>query len=157
MKALFLSALISLVSVVALGQDMVSPVGHWKTIDDVSGKARSIVRIEKDGDALVGYIEKIFPQEGDKPDPKCEKCKGDKKDQPIVGMKFMWGLKAKGDEFAGGEILDPNNGTVYRCKMELKKEGAELKVRGFVGISLFGRTQTWYREVAAVTAPTPGQ
>ena len=69
----------------------------------------------------------------------------------------MWGLKEKGSEFGGGEILDPKNGTVYRCKMELKKDGAELKVRGFVGVSLFGRTQTWYRaeEAAAGTAPTP--
>jgi Uncharacterized protein conserved in bacteria len=145
MKAVFGALFITLISLASFAQDLTSPVGQWKTIDDVTGKPRSIVKIEKEGDSYTGVIEKIFPQEGDKENPVCDKCKGDKKDQPIIGMKFMWGLKEKGSEFGGGEILDPKNGTVYRCKMELKSGGKELKVRGFVGVSLFGRTQTWYR------------
>jgi uncharacterized protein (DUF2147 family) len=123
-----------------------SPVGHWKQIDDETGKPRSIVRIEQENNEYVGYIEKLFPQPEDKPDPKCDKCEGEFKDKPVVGLKFIWGMKADGEKFTGGHILDPKNGTTYRCKMELKNKGAELKVRGFVGVSLFGRSQTWFRE-----------
>jgi len=122
-----------------------SPVGVWKTIDDVSGKERSIVRIVESNGELKGAVEKIFERPGDDPDHLCDKCKGELKDKPVIGMTILWGLKQKGDVWKGGKILDPDNGKTYGCKMELAENGTELNVRGFIGISLIGRSQTWYR------------
>jgi len=76
----------------------------------------------------------------------CDKCKDERKGQPIVGMVIVRGIRKAGDEFGGGEILDPDTGTVYRCKMRLIENGARLLVRGYIGISLLGRSQTWTRE-----------
>lgn len=123
----------------------VSPVGVWKTIDDVTGKERSIVRIIEVNGELQGTVEKIFERPGDDPEHLCDKCKGELKDKPVIGMTIVWGLKDKGDVWKGGKILDPDNGKTYSCKMELAENGKELNVRGFIGISLIGRTQTWYR------------
>lgn len=119
--------------------------GHWKTIDDVSGKARSVVEIEERNGKYYGKVVEMFltPEEGT--DPLCEFCKGSKKNKPIQGMEIIWDMKSKnGKSFKGGKIMDPENGKVYGCKMELVSEN-ELAVRGFIGISLLGRTQTWYR------------
>lgn len=123
-----------------------SPVGVWRTIDDNTGKERSIVRISEVNGELQGVVEQIFDRPGEDPKHLCKDCEGERKDQPIVGMTILWGLRKNGDEWSGGEILDPDNGKVYRCKMTLFEDGTQLNVRGFIGISLFGRSQTWYRE-----------
>lgn len=122
-----------------------TPVGLWKTIDDVSGKERSHVRIVEVAGELQGTVEKIFPFPGDDPENLCEKCKGERKNQPVVGMTILWGLQNEGGEWKGGKILDPDNGKTYRCKMTVSDNGQELDVRGYIGISLIGRTQTWLR------------
>jgi uncharacterized protein (DUF2147 family) len=123
-----------------------SPVGLWKTIDDHTGKPRGLVRVvEADGE-YQGKVEKIFPKPGDDPNPRCEKCEGARRDQPVTGMTILWGLKKQGDEYQGGEILDPENGKIYRAKMKLEDGGRKLHVRGFIGFSLLGRTQIWLRE-----------
>jgi uncharacterized protein (DUF2147 family) len=122
-----------------------SPVGVWKTIDDVTGNERSIVRIVEVNGELQGTVEKIFERPGDNPGHLCNKCKGELKDKPVIGMTILWGLKDTGGVWKGGKILDPDNGKTYGCKMELAEKGKELNVRGFIGISLIGRTQTWYR------------
>lgn len=116
-----------------------SPVGFWKTIDDDGKTAKSYVHItEKDG-VLSGKVTRLLqkPQ-----DTLCEECAGDKKDQPIVGMEILWGLKKEkeGNVFSGGKILDPDNGKEYRCK--IWREGDTLKVRGY--IAFLYRTQTWF-------------
>ena len=123
-----------------------NPVGLWKTIDDTSGEPKALVRIALDGGMLTGTIEKLFRKPGEDPNPKCDKCEGARKDQPITGMQILSGLKPDGDEWAGGEILDPNNGKVYKAKARLADDGKKLEVRGFIGISLLGRTQVWQRE-----------
>ena len=123
-----------------------NPVGLWKTIDDASGEPKALVRIALDGGMLTGTIEKLFRKPGEDPNPKCDKCEGARKDQPITGMQILSGLKPDGDEWAGGEILDPNNGKVYKAKARLADDGKKLEVRGFIGISLLGRTQVWQRE-----------
>lgn len=123
-----------------------SPVGLWKNIDDVSGKPKALIRISDNGGVLQGKIEKLFrPAEQDQ-NPKCDKCTDARKDQPIVGMVFMSGLKKDGDEYTGGEILDPDNGKIYKSKMELADGGKKLKVRGYIGVPMLGRSQTWVRQ-----------
>jgi uncharacterized protein (DUF2147 family) len=123
-----------------------SPVGLWKTIDDQTGKPRGLVRVTQVGEEYQARVEKIFPKPGEDPNPRCEKCEGPRHDQPVLGMTVLWGLKTLGDEYQGGEILDPENGKIYRVKMNLQDGGRALHVRGFIGFSLFGRTQIWIRE-----------
>lgn len=123
-----------------------SPVGLWKTIDDNTGKPRGLVRITEVSGEYRGKVERIFPKSGEEPDPKCEKCDGTRHNQPVIGMTILWGLTKQGDEYQGGEILDPENGKIYRAKMKLYGDGRKLGVRGFIGFSLLGRTQTWVRE-----------
>jgi uncharacterized protein (DUF2147 family) len=134
-----------LVSSSAFGADG-SPVGLWKTIDDQTGKPRGLVRITEINGQYQGSVEKSFPKPGEDPNPKCEKCEGARRNQPVLGMTILWGLQRQGDEYQGGEILDPETGKVYRVKMKLEDNGKKLDVRGFIGFSLFGRSQTWLRE-----------
>ncbi len=123
--------------------DNMSPVGDWKTIDDETGKAKSIVRIvEKDGKLYGTIIKLIDPPE---PDPVCDECTGDLKGKKIVGMTIMKGLKKDGKKWTDGTILDPENGKTYSCFIEVLPGGKKLKLRGYVGISLLGRTQHWHR------------
>jgi len=122
-----------------------TPVGKWKTVDDVTGRATSIVAIWDQDGKLSGRIEQLIPQPGDEPNPLCTKCHDANKDKPIKGMTIIWGLTRQGSEWKGGRIMDPDSGTIYRCKLTLIDNGAKLDVRGFIGISLLGRTQTWLR------------
>lgn len=126
--------------------DLTSPVGLWETIDDKSGKPGGLVRIELVEGYYQGRIEKIFPEPGEDPDPKCVKCEGPRRNQPVIGLIFMWGLTKEGDQYQGGEILDPKTGKIYRAKLNLEDGGKKLNVRGFIGFSLLGRTQVWYRQ-----------
>jgi uncharacterized protein (DUF2147 family) len=123
-----------------------TPVGLWKIIDDNTGKARGLMRIADVNGVFEGKLEKTFPKPGDEPNPRCEKCDGPRRNQPVLGMIILSGLTKQGDEFQGGEILDPENGTVYRAKIKLLDGGKKLEVRGFIGFSLFGRSQVWLRE-----------
>jgi len=123
-----------------------SPVGLWKTVDDRSGEAKGLIRIRQTNGTFEGNIDKIFPKPGDDPAPKCEKCEGPLHNQPVLGLRFLWGFTKQGDEYQGGQILDPENGKVYQAKMKLLDGGKKLEVRGFIGFSLFGRSQTWIRE-----------
>ena len=126
--------------------DINSPAGLWKTIDDKTGKERSLVRVSENNGVFEGRVEKIFDQPGDDPSHLCKLCEGERKDQPVIGMSILWSLKKDGDQYAGGEILDPKNGKIYRAKIKLFDGGRKLEVRGYIGISLFGRSQTWLRE-----------
>jgi uncharacterized protein (DUF2147 family) len=123
-----------------------SPAGLWKTIDDRSGQAKGLIRIREIAGKFEGKIDKIFPKPGDDPAPRCEKCEGSLHNQPVLGLTFLWGFTKQGDEYQGGEILDPESGKIYRAKMKLVEGGKKLEVRGFIGFSLFGRSQTWLRE-----------
>jgi uncharacterized protein (DUF2147 family) len=142
---LFFMTVVLLPAFLLYGADP-SPVGLWKTIDDSSGQPKGLVRIREVNGQFEGKIEKIFPKPGDDPAPKCDKCDGARRNQPVLGMTFLWGLMKQGDEYQGGEILDPENGKIYRAKMKLADSGKKLEVRGFIGVSLFGRSQVWLRE-----------
>ena len=126
--------------------DNVSPVGLWRTIDDSTGKAKSLVRIVEVNGEYRGTIEKLLREPNEDQNPLCEKCIGDKKDKPVIGMTIITGMKADDKIFSGGTILDPNNGKTYKSKMWLEDQGKKLHVRGFIGMALLGRTQIWLRE-----------
>ncbi len=126
--------------------DAGSPVGLWRSVDDKTGRERALIRIVENNGVYEGRIEKIFSQPDDDPQHLCRKCEGARKDQPIVGMTILWGLRKDGDQYAGGEILDAKEGKTYRCKIKVIEDGRKLEVRGFIGVSLFGRSQTWNRE-----------
>lgn len=130
----------------ALAAESVPPLGMWKTIDDATGQQRGLVELYMEGDELKGRILDTFPAAGEPADPVCLKCGGARKDQPVKGMTFLWGLTRDGDQWRGGEILDPANGEIYDAKLKVIDDGGKLEVRGFLGLSLLGRTQTWLRE-----------
>jgi len=118
-------------------------VGSWKTIDDKTGEAKSIVRIYKGTDGkYYGKIEKLF----NNPDKKCEKCKDENKDKPVLGMVIITDMKEKGDKLDGGNILDPENGEKYYATISLEKNG-KLKLRGSLDkLGMLGRNQYWEKE-----------
>jgi uncharacterized protein (DUF2147 family) len=125
----------------------VSPVGLWKTIDDETGKPKSVLRITESNGEYKARIEKLFRQPSEEQNPKCDKCEDARKDQPIIGMTILTGMKqTEGLEYGGGQILDPHNGKVYKTRMSLEEDGKKLNVRAYIGIPLLGRTQVWLRE-----------
>lgn len=115
--------------------------GKWKTIDDETGKAKSYVEIFKKSDGK--YYGKVVQLLIKPEDPNCTGCKDDRKGKPILGMEVIRGLSKDGNEFTGGTITDPKNGKTYKCTVT--RDGDKLNVRGYMGISLIGRTQTWQK------------
>jgi uncharacterized protein (DUF2147 family) len=119
-----------------------SVLGKWKCIDDATGKVLGVVQIYEDEGEIFGkVIEILNPKHRDK---LCNDCTGEDKGQPILGLTLLRGLKKDGHEYNGGKILDPKHGKYYKCYITLEDEN-KLKVRGYIGISLFGRTQYWHR------------
>ena len=118
-------------------------IGKWKTIDDETGELKSIVEIFERGGKVYGRIIKLFRKPNEDQNPVCDEC--DEEDprykKKVLGMEIMKDMVKEDDEYSGGEILDPNNGKVYRCKIWL--EGKDLKLRGYLGP--FFRTQTWIK------------
>ena len=129
-----------------------TPAGFWKTISDVDGSPRALVEIREVDGQLVGVVKALLA-DGESPDKVCEKCPGERKGQKIVGMEILRGLHADGDAWGGGEILDPNVGKTYRANMHLEDSGKKLVVRGYIGFSLLGRSQTWIRATGKELTP----
>jgi uncharacterized protein (DUF2147 family) len=123
-----------------------SPVGLWRNIDDVTGKAKALIRITEQGKVFQGQIEKLFLEPSENQHPICSKCEGALKDQPALGMKILFGFTLDGTEYNGGTIIDPDNGKSYKSKFSLSENGDSLTVRGYIGIPLIGRSQIWKRE-----------
>ncbi|MCK9481676.1 MAG: DUF2147 domain-containing protein [Bacteroidia bacterium] len=117
--------------------------GKWKTIDDETGKAKSIVEIYKksDGKYYGKIVELLIKPKHDK----CVECSGSKKNQPLIGLEIVEGLVKKGNEWVDGNITDPKTGKTYSCEAKINKKG-NLEIRGYIGFSLLGRTQTWIRQ-----------
>lgn len=120
-------------------------LGKWNTIDDETGRKKSIVELYKEGDKLYGKVVKLFRLPDEDPDPVCDKCDEDdpRYNKKVLGMVILEGLEWDGEEWDDGTIMDPKNGKVYSCKLWLKD--GELQVRGYIGFSLIGRSQTWIR------------
>lgn len=131
--------------------NVTTPVGYWQQYDDHTGQIESILHIyQKNGDLLATPI-KAFPVNGRVPDVYCTKCTGALKSVKIIGMTVMWGMKqANTTQWSGGHIVDPKSGKVYRCKLTLINNGQQLKVRGYLGVPLLGRSQVWKRMAAPV-------
>jgi len=125
------------------GADL-SPAGRWKTVDDKTGLERGIVRIYEEHGALFGKVEAALKP--DEAKERCDLCTDDRKGRPVIGMVVMRWLRKQGDEYGGGDILDPDTGTVYRCKLRLLDQGKKLLVRGYLVVPLLGRSQIWIRE-----------
>jgi uncharacterized protein (DUF2147 family) len=121
-----------------------TPIGLWRSISDVDGKPTALVEISKKGGSLSGIVKEILVPT-DSADRFCGHCTGDRKDKPIMGMQIVWDMRPDGDGWSGGSILDPDNGKIYKGKIWLSDNGKKLIVRGFIGIPLFGRSQTWLR------------
>jgi uncharacterized protein (DUF2147 family) len=117
-------------------------VGKWKAIDDLTGNPLAVIDLFEKNDKIYGKVVEIV-------NPKnrninCEKCEGEDRMQPVLGMVVIKGLVKDGNEYNGGKILDPKTGKLYKCYVSLENDN-KLKVRGYIGFSLFGRTQYWHR------------
>lgn len=134
----------SILSALVFSQILMSQTvfGHWKTIDDVTGEPKSIVHVYEENGKVYGKIIEIFnPENRNKT---CTECTGKLKNKPLIGMVFLYNLKKDGKEYNDGNIVDPKTGKEYSCYIELQDNNT-LKVRGYVGISIAGRTQYWKR------------
>ena len=143
MKKTVLACLLATSAAFAFAQ--ATPAGLWRTIDDETKSEKSYVRMTESGGVYNGKVERIVDPK--KQDSTCDKCTDARKDQRVIGMMIVEGVrKVDGDDhFEGGTILDPNNGKVYKVRMTPKDGGKTLEVRGYIGMPLLGRTQVWHR------------
>ena len=119
-----------------------SVIGKWKTIDDATGEAKSIVEVlSKSGKIYAKVVDILDPATKNN---LCKQCSGEDKNKPILGLTIIKGLSKDGSEYNSGEILDPKNGKLYKCALTLESKD-KLKVRGYIGFYLLGRTQYWHR------------
>jgi len=121
--------------------------GLWQQVDDKDGQLNSLVRIEIVAGEVQATIVKGYAKPGKTldPDARCVACPGEFHDKPLMGLRFLWGLKGSDREWDGGQILDPAEGKIYRAKATLSEDASRLTVRGYVGVALFGRNQVWRR------------
>lgn len=124
------------------GALLASPVGLWQPLDS-SGRPLGLIRIFETNGLYYGRIEPSSP--GDDRGARCTRCSGDRRGQPIIGLLLLRHLRPQNGEYVGGDILDPDTGRIYGCTLRLTDGGRQLIMRGFLGISLLGRSQTWQR------------
>jgi uncharacterized protein (DUF2147 family) len=120
-------------------------VGLWEEVDENTGKAESWFRITEHNGVYDGTIVKMFLEPGEDPNWTCDKCEGADRGKPVLGLTLIKGMRRNGNHYEGGTITDPRDGNVYRALMELSPDGQKLEMRGYLGISLFGRSQIWNR------------
>jgi uncharacterized protein (DUF2147 family) len=135
----------------ALNEDL---TGFWRTVDDRTGFSQAIIKItvEKDG-SYSGTIFKSIPRPNYTPRETCQHCPAPYTDKPMIGLKILTGLTKVSDEegkFKNGKVLDPLSGRIYSGKARLSSDGRRLTMRGYVGISMLGRSQSWFRETEDV-------
>ena len=137
-----LTTLALLCVIVSANYGQLDPIGIWKNIDDEDGKVKSHIEIYYKDGKIEAKVVKLLENATL---TVCTKCKGDKKDQPLECMIIGWDMESDGEKkWKGGKIMNPKSGKEYKCVIELKDEN-KLKVRGYVGMPAFGRTQYWYR------------
>ena len=126
----------------------ISPIGLWQTIDDHTKQPASVVKLWSHQHKLYGKVVKIYAVNGNKPTDLCWHCPGNLHNKPVQGLTFLWNMQQKSAEsWSDGKIMDPKTGSIYRCKMTMDDGGKFLRVRGYIGMPLLGRTQIWRRMV----------
>ena len=145
-KNLIALTLLSAMSLAGNAFAQTTPVGVWKTIDDKTNTEKAQVRVTETGGVLSARLEKLLAADA-KQDAVCDKCTDDRKDKPLVGLEIMRGVKKSDAEntWDGGTILDAAEGKVYKVRLQPTDGGKKLEVRGYVGMPMLGRTQTWIR------------
>ncbi|MCI0750851.1 MAG: DUF2147 domain-containing protein [Flammeovirgaceae bacterium] len=138
MKAIVVLCALVMCCLFSNGQDA---IGKWTTVDDNTGKDRSVVEIFERQGKIFGKITKLYREPGEDPDPVCDECSKDdaRHNKKVIGMEIIQNMIRSGNEYTEGNILDPENGKIYRCKLWVEEN--VLKVRGYWGP--FYRTQTW--------------
>ncbi|MBB3107919.1 uncharacterized protein (DUF2147 family) [Psychrobacter luti] len=117
---------------------------QWQTIDDKTGEKKAVIQLTESGGKVSGKIIKVLKKEN--ADALCTKCPGSLKNKPVEGLQILSGLKADGNnQWSDGKLVDPESGKTYSGKLTLSDNGQSLKLRGFVGTPVFGRSQTWQR------------
>lgn len=147
------------VSLIAIGTTLMSIslfantpdlVGKWRSIDDKTGWSKAVVEFKKDGQGIyTGTVIEITPRPGYTPQKLCINCPGDRKNKPILGISTVRDMQRSENnplEYSGGTILDPLNGKVYKSRIKLNPTGTRLTMRGYVGVEILGRSQTWIRQ-----------
>jgi len=149
-QALFISCLLGLSFSLSTISHAADVTGTWKTIDDKTGFAKSMVKIEKSTNGTYsGTVIKVLSHTGYTPEKFCVDCPEPFTHKPIEGLNIMWGLVPDASQaglYDGGKILDPLSGHLYRAKITLAPDGNTLNVRGYIGFSFIGRSQVWQRE-----------
>jgi uncharacterized protein (DUF2147 family) len=120
----------------------------WNTISDVDGRPTAVVELRQENGEYVGVVRALLVP-ADHDDSICGKCSGALHNQPVIGMEILRHMRPDGDEWSGGEILDPESGKTYRARMKLIDGGRRLVIRGYIGRPLFGRSQTWVRRTTS--------
>lgn len=139
MKKIFLMLVLVTVSNAINAQTI---FGKWHSKNESTGKVDSVIEVyEKEGKAFAKIIEIKNP---DRKNAVCDLCEGENKNKPIMGLNILTGLEKDGDEWSGGKILDPRNGKIYKCYIQLEGD-KKLKIRGYIGFALIGKTAYWTR------------
>jgi uncharacterized protein (DUF2147 family) len=141
--ALTRAALACLCAMAAAAADRSSPAGWWQPIDAKTGKPEGLIKIYQEHGLFFARIEPS--SSSDDSSQKCSRCTDERRDQPIIGLVLIRNMRLQGDEYVGGDVLDPDTGRIYGCKFRLADGGRKLIMRGYLGISLIGHSQTWQR------------